>query len=289
MEDDTMSEMRTVGEILTPMFEAFGFWPHVPENPGDYVGEDGFLHCGKCRTRRECVFKLSGKMVPCTCDCQKAAMAAEEEAKRREQERDRVKELLSFSLIDDLFYQCTFENYVVRDEQDAKLLRRLRNYADNFDLMFQKNKGLLLYGPPGTGKTFGAACIANDLISEGIPVMVTSIVKLTSGSIFDDDLRHTLNIMRNARLLILDDLGAERDTSFKSEQLFDIIDSRINSNKPMIITSNITDFKTETDIRRRRVYDRITKACIPIKVDGDSRRRQAAAAEFRDLMSILDQ
>ena len=284
-----MSEMKTVGELLKDAFKDKGFWPHIPEEPGDYVAEDGFLHCGKCRTRKECTFPLSGRMVPCMCDCRKAEVAAEEERKLRQQQRDRVRELFNYSLIDELFYECTFENYTVRDEQDAILLKRLRNYAENFDVMYQRNKGLLLYGPPGTGKTFGANCIANYLMEQGIPVMVTSIVKLTTGRVFEDDLRHTLNIMKNARLLILDDLGAERNTETKSEQIFDIIDTRISSNKPMIITSNITDFKSETDIRRRRVYDRITKACIPLRVDGESRRRQAAMAEHKDLMSILDQ
>lgn len=243
--------------------------------------------CGKCHTRRECVFKLSGKMVPCTCDCRRAAYDAEEEERKRREERDNVRQLLSMSLIDDLFYKCTFDRFKVRNDKDALFLKRLKNYASNFETMYQKNKGLLLYGPPGTGKTFGAYCVANKLIEDGVAVMVTSIVKLANG--FGDELQHTLGVMRNARLLILDDLGAERNTETKAEQVFDVIDSRINSNKPMIITSNITDFKGETDIRRKRVYDRISKACIPLKIDGESWRKQAAMAERKELMSILDQ
>ena len=281
-----MSEMRSVGEILSDSFLGFGFEPHIPGEPGDYI-EDGFLMCGKCHTRKECVFKLSGKMVPCMCECQKVARALEDEARKRQQEEARIRQLLGMSLIDELFYQCTFDRYFVRNENDALLLKRLKNYVEHFDEMFERNKGILLYGPPGTGKTFGANCIANALINRGVPVMVTSIVKLTCG--FGDELQHTLSVMRNARLLVLDDLGAERNTEFKAEQIFDIIDSRISSNRPMIITSNITDFKTEKDIRRRRVYDRITKACIPLYVDGESRRREAAKAEHKDIMAILDE
>lgn len=291
-----MDDMKTVGELLQGNFEQagvhaapfseFGFTPHIPAEPGDYIGNGGFLMCGRCHTRKECVFKLSGKMVPCQCDCKKAEYAAEEEARIRRAEADKVRRLLSMSLIDEKFYQCTFDRFTVRNEDDRILLRRLRNYADSFDTMYERNRGLLLYGPPGTGKTFGAYCIANHLIARDVPVMVTSIVRLTTG--FGDELRDTLNTMRNARLLILDDLGAERDTSTKAEQVFDIIDSRINSNKPMIITSNITDFKSETDPRRRRVYDRLTEVCIPLLVDGESRRRQTAKSEHRGLMALLD-
>lgn len=269
-------------------FETFGALPHIEAREGDFVGDDGYLHCGVCGQRKECRFRLSGRMVPVMCDCKRAEAAAEDDARRREQERGRIQELLSFSLIDALFYECTFDRFVARDDKEHQYLNRLRNYAENFELFYRRNKGLLLYGPPGTGKTFGAACIANKLIADGIPVFVTSIVKLTSGGVFDDDLRHTLDIMHNARLLVIDDLGAERNTDFKTEQLFEIIDSRINSQKPMIVTTNITDFRGEKDIRRRRVYDRLNGACIPIFVDGDSRRRQAAAAEYKQLMAILD-
>lgn len=286
-------EMKTVGELLRGQIEGipdapfseFGYAPHIPAAAGDYIGADGFLTCGKCHTRKECVFRLSGKMVPCLCDCQKQAMAREEEARAREAERDRIRELMSMSLIDEHFYRCTFDRFQARSEKEKVYLKRLRNYADRFDVMYRMNKGLLLYGPPGTGKTFGAYCIANQLMAQGVPVMVSSIVKLATG--FGDELHRTLGIMRNARLLILDDLGAERNTETKAEQVFDIIDTRINSGRPMIITSNIMEFK-DGDSRRQRVYDRIAQACIPLLVDGESRRREAAKAEHRKLMAILD-
>ena len=111
-------------------------------------------------------------------------------------------------------------------------------------------------------------------------------MKLATG--FGDELQRTLGIMRNARLLILDDLGAERNTEARAEQVFDVIDSRINSCKPMIITSNITKFKDE-DIRRQRVYDRLSKVCIPMFVDGESRRLEDAKANHDRLMAMLDE
>lgn len=289
-------DVKTVGELLQNQFEKagvpaapfteFGFEPHIPAEIGDYIGENGFLMCGKCHTRKECVFKLSGRMVPCMCECRKREWAEKEEAKKREQERDRIRELLSMSLIDELFYRSTFDSFIIRNEKDAKFKNRLCKYADRFEEMYEMNKGLLLYGPPGTGKTFGAYCIANQLINQGVSVFITSVVKLATG--FGDELQRTLGIMRNARLLILDDLGAERNTEARAEQVFDVIDSRINSCKPMIITSNITKFKDD-DIRRQRVYDRLSKVCIPMFVDGESRRLEDAKANHDRLMAMLDE
>ena len=47
-----------------------------------------------------------------------------------------------------------------------------------FDEMYRNNQGLLLYGPVGTGKSYAAACIANELLNQKIPVIMTSFVKI---------------------------------------------------------------------------------------------------------------
>ena len=41
-------------------------------------------------------------------------------------------------------------------------------------------------------------------------------------------------------LLILDDLGMERDTKFGLETVYDVIDGRYLSGKPLIVTTNLT-------------------------------------------------
>ena len=94
--------------------------------------------------------------------------------------------------------------------------------------------------------------------------------------------------MNTTRLLVLDDFGAERNTDFKAEQIFTVIDSRYSAKKPMIITTNLTDFKTETDIRRKRVYDRIFEVCTPIKIDGESKRRAEGQRRRESIRAILE-
>ena len=94
--------------------------------------------------------------------------------------------------------------------------------------------------------------------------------------------------MNTALLLVLDDFGAERDTPTKAEQVFSVIDARYVSKKPMVITTNLTDFKTETDVRRKRVYDRIFEVCAPIKMDGESKRRAEGQKRRESIRSILE-
>lgn len=279
--------MQSIGELLSESLGGFGSTEHIPANEGDFIGEDGFLHCGVCGTKKECIFPLNGHYVPCTCQCQKDALAKEEAERERQRELDRVRELASYSLVDERFHESTFDRFVAATPEDQRVLRICRNYVEHFDEMLVHNAGLLFFGSPGTGKTFAASCIANALMERRVPVLVTSIVRLTA-NMFGDDLNELLYRMNTARLLVLDDFGAERNTEFKAEQIFTVIDARYAAKKPMIITTNLTDFKTEVDVRRRRVYDRIFEVCTPIKMDGESKRRAEGQKRRDSIRAILE-
>lgn len=279
--------MQSIGELLSSALGSFGSTEHIPSDPGDFIGDDGLLHCGVCGTKKECIFPLNGHYVHCICQCEKDAMEREEAERQRQQELDRVKALASYSLVDERFHESTFDRFIAATPEDQRILRICRNYVEHFDEMLANNAGLLFFGSPGTGKTFAASCIANALMEKRVPVLVTSIVRLTA-NMFGDDLNELLYKMNTARLLVLDDFGAERNTEFKAEQIFTVIDARYAAKKPMIITTNLTDFKTETDVRRRRVYDRIFEVCTPIKMDGESKRRIEGQKKRESIRALLE-
>ena len=81
-------------------------------------------------------------------------------------------------------------------------------------------------------------------------------------------------------LLILDDLGAERDTSFGKERAFDVINRRRLTGKPMIVTTNLplSTMQKAQDMGDRRIYDRILEVCVPIRFDGESFRQNLEKA-----------
>ena len=279
--------MQSIGELISQALGNMGTAEHHQGNPGDYIGADDLLHCGVCGQPKEHRLRLNGRLVHCICQCEKDAMAQEEAEHQRQREWDRVRELASYSLVDERFHESTFEHFVAATPEDERIFRICRNYVEHFDEMLAANAGLIFFGGPGTGKTFAASCIANALMERRTPVLVTSIVRLTA-NMFGDDLNELLERMNTARLLVLDDFGAERNTDFKSEQIFTVIDARYAANKPMIITTNLTDFKTETDIRRRRVYDRIFEVCTPIKMEGASKRRAEGQKKRDSIRAILE-
>jgi DNA replication protein DnaC len=157
--------------------------------------------------------------------------------------------------------------------------------------MLQRNQGLLLYGDVGTGKTFSSACIANALLDKKIPVVMTSFVKLlekTRG--FDEDDESIIRQLNKAKLLVIDDLGAERGSDYALEKVYDIVDSRYRANLPMILTTNLDleEMKAERDIRRSRIYDRIFEVCYPVKFTGISFRKAEANKRFREMRDFLE-
>lgn len=100
-----------------------------------------------------------------------------------------------------------------------------------------------------------------------------------------------ITILNSASLLIIDDLGTERETDYALEKVYNIIDSRVRSNKPMIITSNLElkDMMECRDIRKKRIYDRILECCYPMYVGGKSFRMMKAAQRFDEMKDFLEE
>lgn len=77
------------------------------------------------------------------------------------------------------------------------------------------------------------------------------------------------------QLLIIDDLGVESHSEYRMEGLFNVIDRRVRSGKPIIITTNLTmkEMDETQDLNEARIYDRIRAVCQPVQVKGESQRK----------------
>lgn len=260
--------------------------------PEDYIGEDGLLYCGVCHRKKQTRVNVFGRemVVPVICKCREDEIERQKEdegKKRMMQEIERLKEM---SLMSDKFRSATFEAYILRQENE-KSYRVARNYTDRFDEMFTQNQGLLIYGPVGTGKSYTAACIANALLNRNISVIMTSFVKILQdiqGSAVDEG--SYIRSLNKARLLIIDDLGAERNTDYAMEKVYNVVDSRVRSNKPMILTTNLTleYMKNPNDIRYSRIYDRIFETCYPLQMAGRSFRLDEGNKRFVKMRKLLE-
>lgn len=264
-----------------------------PASEGDYVGEDGLIHCGICGKKKQCRVEivLQGKKVirtpPVPCDCRQKVI--DEAVKRKEsiERAEKLKLLRSMSLMDKKFENLYFSS-LQQTKFNERPLKIARRYVERFDLMYQKCQGMLFYGPPGTGKSYLAAAIANELMEMQKSIIMTSFVKILDKTAESESLVDSLN---QADLLIIDDLGAERETSYALERVYNVIDSRYRANKPMLLTTNlgVDELKNSDNIQYRRVYDRILEICYPVEFTGPSWRRKEAGTRYNEMLKLLEE
>lgn len=258
------------------------------EEPGDYSA-DGLLYCGKCHTAKQArLAALGGRVVSCQCRCAQEAYTAEVEARKRQEEADRLSRLRSVGIANQRFRNVSFS---ADDGKNPKPMARLRKYAEKWPQMREKNIGLLLYGTPGTGKSYGAACIANALMDDLTPVLMTNlagVLNTMGGLPSEGKSAYIADIMRYP-LLILDDFGMERNTGFALEQVYNVIDTRYRSGKPMIVTTNLTlaQLHNPQDIDHARIYDRVLEMCVPVDFGSNGRRAGYALEKLRDASVLL--
>ena len=93
-----------------------------------------------------------------------------------------------------------------------------------------------------------------------------------------------------APLLILDDFGMERGTEYGLEQVYNVIDSRYRSRKPLIVTTNLSlqDLQHPQDTAHARIYDRLLEMCAPIRFSGKNFRRATAQDKLARLKNLME-
>lgn len=259
----------------------------IKTEKSDYI-ENGLLHCGKCRTPKQCRVELMGMVIfpKCLCQCEKEHQRQEKEKAENQELLDRIRKYRSIGFPESQMKSWTFEN---DDGSNEKLTNMAGRYVENFDTFYKDGKGLLLLGGVGTGKTYIACMIANALIDKGYPILVTNFARILSTLQGTFDKQNYLDSLNRFKLLVIDDLGTERDTGYAKELVFSIIDSRYRAGLPMIITTNLTLQKmaTESDIAYKRVYDRILERCYPVEVSGESRRMKKLLNSREGMKDIL--
>ena len=260
---------------------------------GDYINHaDGLKYCGKCHTPKEAFFPENLRRNgmdkhPALCKCAAKARAEKESEEKKEQHRKKVTMLQTEAFRDIPAALWRFDAVPVMTAQ----LSKAKQYVENWDSFKRDEIGLLLFGDVGTGKTYAAGCIANALIDKEVSVLmvgVSDMVNRMQGN-FGTDRDHYMKSLMRPDLLILDDLGAERNTSFGKERVFDVVDKRLLTGKPMIVTTNIplSVMKQAADLDDRRIYDRILEVCVPIMFDGDSFRKSTAADNLKTAARLL--
>ena len=277
--------IKTIEKILEQSVSS------IPENAEDYYGMDGLLYCGKCHTPREAFFAkgvaLMGKNKrPIECSCQRIERAKQEALISQQKHNDLVRRLKAEGFSDTSMLDWAFEN----DNGRSPQMCHAHRYVEQWQTMRAENLGLFLWGGVGTGKSFLAGCIANALMEQEVPVRMTSFARILNelNSSFSGRNKVVDKLCRYP-LLIIDDFGMERGTEYALEQIYNIVDSRYRSRKPLIVTTNLTlnEIQHPQDTAHARIYDRLLEMCIPVSCIGVSFRKENAQEKLKRIKLLI--
>lgn len=272
-------------------------------NPG-LASTSKIENCPTCGEPLGKIIKIAGRnyAVPRMCKCKRKEQKEYEERDAANQRQIRLDHMFKNSLMTKEFRKITFETWDHK-KGNEHMYRLGIKYVKNFKAMKEKNIGLLIYGAPGNGKTFLSGCIANALLDQYIPaVCVSSIgvldrIKDSFNKYGDEGIQNILNCLDNADLVIIDDLGVEVNTEWSRATMYQILNTRYEKKKPLIITTNLTleQLKKRYDQDcpgwengKGRTFDRVVnEMCQPIENSASSIRIQNGKEKANVLKEIL--
>lgn len=259
---------------------------------GDYYNEDNILMCGKCNTPKEFMLdlwkpeitKFGHKNVfigkepryvvrPIPCEHIRKEMEQEEE-RRKQNSKKRQSDINRARCFDfDGYQHADFKD---DDRRDMEVSRICHSFVDNFDKVKEEGQGMIFSGGVGNGKTYMAGMISNELLKNGYRVKFTrlSILHQKMMDNYGRDKGAVMDYLESCDLVVLDDFGAERNTSTANESYFQIVDLLYRNKIPLIVTTNLTgaEMGTDPEYSHKRIYSRVLERCKPVKFKGKDSR-----------------
>ena len=209
---------------------------------------------------------------------------------------------LKFAMIPEEFQNLTVASfdtslYSYENREIAVLAKKtVAGYIKQFEKMQEMGKGLFLHSATrGSGKTRLIVSCGNALIKtyrQRVRFITTldllGKIRETYNRKKNDDEAYTeqqlLNEFCEIPVLILDDIGTEKDSPFVTEIFFKILDTRMTHRKVTLITSNLTIEELKHD---ERIKSRLRKMCIRVQMPEEDIRKQLGAQENDDLINML--
>jgi len=195
------------------------------------------------------------------------------------------------------FADKTIREYDPKKNESQISARKLCiGYVNGFIDLVAKGQGLVISGPTGTGKTHLVVGVAKGIISQhlrGVRFIDVGVwaSDFVYGSRSFDEKKKTIEGMKNAEVLVLDDLGAEKELSSKATAIGAIqlvLKHRYNQSKPTIITSNLSQDDLNEYIGQR-VWSRVRGKSMFLNINGYDHRTANRNHEWGDIGELREE
>lgn len=216
------------------------------------------------------------------CKCEDIQLARVAQANKEQSDMRRVMEHFNYySLISRRLKNATLDNYIPKNRSQQIAKESVKKYIDIFDVEDPIN--LLFTGSYGVGKSHLAKTIADGVMAKTNPetrrkytAIFISVPKLLrkirstynrNSEISEEDI---FDVMEKVDLLILDDLGAERQNDWSEERLYDLIDSRQGMHT--VYTSNFNEEDLFELLGERNFSRVVNEDTRTLEVEGENHR-----------------
>ena len=162
------------------------------------------------------------------------------EQKKKEHYKEMINQFYSQNYISKRIKDHNFKNFKVTDV-NKKEVAIAKDYV-NKCINNEQESGLIITGNPGVGKTYLAASISKDLIEKDKLVLMgrlTSLLDMIKETFRDNSKSENelIELFSNVDMVVIDDLGTEKISSWALDKLYTIIENRNENKLPIIITT----------------------------------------------------
>ncbi len=217
----------------------------------------------------------------------------------------RIERLLSDARIPKRYEHCDLESYVTNDHPSQKEAKNaVLRFLDRYPV---GDVGLLFLGPCGVGKTHLAVSLLKQVILEkgdnGLFYDFRDLLREIQSSWNSVSQASELEVLRpvlDAKVLVLDELGANKPTDWVRETVAYVINCRYNDKRVTIFTSNYPDTQSPereagadrfagrsvreeslTDRIGARLRSRLYEMCKVVEIKGKDFRKEIRQATYR--------
>ncbi|MBO4935033.1 MAG: ATP-binding protein [Clostridia bacterium] len=214
---------------------------------------DDIYSCDKCKDE----YYIDGKM----CECLKRELRTTAYEKLNASSRLKPTSFADFDL--GYYSDEPDETGESPRERMSDVLAYVKRYAAGIG---SRTDSMLFTGGTGLGKTHLSLAVAKEAIDAGLGVLYDSVPALMTkldNERFGRGNDGLTDAVCSCDLLVLDDLGAEFSTVSARESLYTIVNSRIMSALPTIISTNLS----LTELNERygdAIYSRLTGDYTPV-------------------------
>jgi DNA replication protein DnaC len=200
--------------------------------------------------------------------------------------------LLKNARIPRRYVHCELSNFDAHTDSQRDALRRATRLVDQFPVV---DKGLLFHGDNGVGKTHLAVALMKEAIrrkgARAVFFETRDLLKLVRDTYNNQVEATELDVLRpvlEAELLVLDDIGAEKKSSWVEETLGLVVNTRYSERRVTVFTTNLGDSEnTEPNSVALqlglRIRSRLKEMCDWVRIDGPDTREVGPHPTHEDI------